>query len=168
MINRTVLNKALVDLAVSQVGINEEGGDNDGSVVRMYQSVIGKAEKESWCVSFVQWCVREVDKKFGSKTVLFPTESSQILWLKTPHIARIQKPEPGAIMIWTIYNNALPSSRGHVGIIKEVLNTDYVMTIEGNTSIAAGEPDGVYLKRRRISFLTGSFRTTGFLLPWAS
>jgi len=165
--NTRTLMDALVAMAASQVGVQEQGGDNDGPVVKMYQSVIGKAEKESWCVSFLQYCVREIDNKYGSKTILFPTESSQLLWLKTPQSARLARPEPGSVMVWTVFQNNLPTSRGHVGIVKEVLDQEFVLTIEGNTSHGIqGEPDGVYLKRRHISFLTGNFRTTGFLTPW--
>lgn len=168
MTNKTILMKALVDLALTQVGVHEDGGDNDGPIVRMYQSVIGKPEKESWCVSFLQWCVREVDLKFGSKTILFPTESSQLLWLRTPTAARVTLPEPGAVLVWTVFDQkGLPTSRGHVGIVKEVIDSNFVLCAEGNSSISPGEPDGVYLKRRHVSFLTGSFRTTGFILPWA-
>jgi hypothetical protein len=170
--------KALVDLAVQQVGIHEEGGDNSGPLVEMYQRVMGKPHKEPWCVSFVQWCVREIDKKFNSKTVLFATESSQMLWLKSPETSRVQVPEPGSIVIWTSFNqNNLPLSTGHVGIVREILDSEWMLTVEGNTSPTAdldsivrnGDgslPDGVYLKKRRLRATTGPLRTTGFLAAW--
>lgn len=161
----------LVALATSQVGIHEQGGQNSGPVVEMYQRVIGKAEKEPWCVSFVQWCVREIDQRHGSKTLLFPTESSQLLWIKTPTVARMAKPEPGAIVIWTMFNNDLPLSIGHVGIVKEVLDENFMLTIEGNTASSTQlerEGDGVYLKRRHVSAFSGAMRVTGFLKPWIS
>ena len=161
--------KALVDLATSQVGVHEEGF-NDGPVVRMYQSVIGKPEKEPWCVSFVQWCVREIDQKFGSKTILFPTESSQMLWAKTPAFARVQQPEPGCIVIWTKFKGEIPLSIGHAGIVREIIDANYMLCVEGNTSPADGiqrEGDGVFLKRRHIKMMSGTMRVAGFLMPWA-
>lgn len=161
---------ALIQLALTQVGVYELG-ENSGPIVEMYQSVIGKPEKEPWCVSFVQWCVREVDRKFSSQTVLFPTESSQILWKKTPQIARITTPEPGCIVIWTKFKNELPLSIGHVGIVKEIIDSNYMITIEGNTSPGDGiqrEGDGVYLKRRLIRSTNGYMRLTGFIMPWAA
>lgn len=163
--------KDLVDIALSQVGVHEHGGNNDGEVVRMYQSVIGRPEKEPWCVSFVQWCVRQVEKKSGIKTVLFPTESSQMIWLKTPAVARISQPEPGAIVVWTKYKDNKALFIGHVGVVKEVLPGGYMLTIEGNTSPGDGiqrEGDGVYIKRRPIHITSGYMRTTGYLLPFAT
>jgi len=163
--------KALVDIALSQVGVQEHGGNNDGRVVRMYQDVIGKPEKEPWCVSFIQWCVREIEEKYQIKTVLFPTESSQLLWHKTPKIARVEIPEPGCIVVWTKFKGDTPLSIGHVGIVKEILPNGWMLTVEGNTSPGDGiqrEGDGVFLKRRKVHQTTGYMRTAGFLLPFAS
>lgn len=163
--------KALIDIALGQVGVHEIGGNNSGPVVEMYQRVIGKAEKEPWCVSFIQWCVREVDRLHKSKTALYATESSQMLWTHSEKALRINPPAPGSIVVWTKYSpNDLPLSIGHVGIVKEVLNENFMLTIEGNTSPSDGiqrEGDGVYLKRRQIWTLHGYMRTRGFLLPWA-
>lgn len=121
-------------------------------------------------MSFVQWCVAQVDDRFKTKTLLYPTESSQELWIKTPHVARIIRPEPGCIAIWTKYNGDQPTALGHVGIVREVLGQDWFLSVEGNTSPGAGvvrEGDGVYLKRRRINQTTGTLRIAGFILPWA-
>lgn len=156
----------LLAKALSYVGIHESGGQNCGPVVEMFQRVIGKAEKEPWCVSFVQYCVREMDKLNGSETLLFATESSQILWLKTPHSCRLDKPVPGCIVVWTYYLNGFPRSTGHVGIVKEILDDEYMTTVEGNTTEVPGEPDGVYLKHRHIRMTSGSMRVTGYLKPW--
>src|SRR5882672_5310905 len=153
--------QSLIDLAMTQVGVHEEGGDNSGPLVEMYQRVDGKAEKEPWCVSFVQWCVHEIDKKFATKNILFPTESSQMLWLKTDPLARVQVPEPGCIVVWTKYVNDLPLSVGHVGIIHQILDNEWMLVVEGNTTpqsnldniVREGDghvPDGVYLKKRHI------------------
>lgn len=161
--------KALIDLAMTQVGVHEEGGDNSGPVVEMYQRVIGRAEKEPWCVSFIQWCVAEIDQRFGAKSVLYPTESSQMLWLKTVENARVQVPEPGSIVVWTRFNGENPMSTGHVGIVREILDSEWMLTVEGNTSDSTGinrDGDGVFLKKRRIKQDKGIMRTTGFLMPW--
>lgn len=162
--------KMLVQIALSQVGVHEEGGNNSGPIVEMYQRVIGKAEKEPWCVSFVQWCVRQVDEKYKSETILFPTESSQLLWSKTPHVARVTQPELGCVVVWTKYKGDTPLSIGHVGIVKEIIHDGYMLTVEGNTSPGDGiqrEGDGVYVKRRLIHQNHGYMRLAGFLVPWA-
>lgn len=174
----TSKQQALIDLATSFVGIHEVGGDNDGPMVRMFQSAIGKAEKEPWCVSFVQFCAREIDRELGGKpTGLFATESSQMLWINTPYSFRTAKPEPGCVVVWTKYSNDLPLSIGHVGIVKEVTDDGFMLTIEANTSPQSDlnqvvrnsdgtEADGVYLKRRPVVMTSGYMRITGFLRPW--
>lgn len=163
----------LIKLATSFVGVHEEGGNNSGPVVEMFQRVIGKAEKEPWCCSFVMYCVKEIDAKTKAKTVLFPTESSQMLWIKTPKIARIERPVAGAVIVWTKYKGEQPTGFGHVGIVREVLDKEWMLTVEGNTapdsndSTIVRDGDGVYMKRRRIVQNVGTMRTCGFLLPWA-
>lgn len=159
----------LIKLGKSQVGIHEVGGNNDGPVIRMYQSVIGKAEKEPWCLSFLQWLVREIDKKMGTKTSLFATESTQLLFKDTPKECRLHLPEPGCILVWQKYKDETPLSIGHVALVTEVLNSDYVLTVEGNTAPGDGiqrEGDGVYMKRRYVNQHTGYMRVRGFLSPW--
>lgn len=181
---------ALVELAKSQIGVHETGGENSGEIIEMYQRVIGRAEKEPWCIAFIQWCVRQIDLKFGGKTILLPTESSQMLWLKTPTSARIVKPVPGCIVVWTKWTTVsagphkpfdptyvpqpkdIPLSIGHGGIVVDPFQkegVDFVSTVEGNTSDSAGinrDGDGVFLKSRLEQITTGSMRTTGYLLPW--
>ena len=161
--------QALIDDATKFIGVHETGY-NDGPMIEIFQSIIGKPMHQSWCVDFVQYCVNEVDKKLGTKTILFPTESSHFLWAKTDPAYRIGLPVPGCIQVWADYNAAgVPNGLGHVGIVREVLSSDFVLTVEGNTSPGPGvqrEGDGVYLKRRHTKVTTGSMRTLGFLLPW--
>lgn len=166
---RSDFQRALTDLAMSQVGVHETG-DNSGPVVEMYQAVLGKPHKEPWCVAFVQWCVAEIDKRFGAHTLLYATESSQELWQLTPKVAQVLRPEAGCIAVWTKYAGEQPTQYGHCGIVREVLDHDWFLSVEGNTSAGPGiqrEGDGVYAKRRRIAQATGPLRIAGFLLPWA-
>lgn len=160
--------KFLIETAHSYVGTIEEG-INSGPLVELFQKTLAAPHKEPWCVDFAFFCVREVDKKIGSQTILFPTESSQILWLKTPKIARIDYPTPGCLVIWTKFNGDSPTSVGHVGIVSEIIDSEFMLTIEGNTSPDLGverEGDGVYLKKRHLKMSSGNMRIAGFLLPW--
>jgi len=161
-------NQALIDLALKFVGVHEVGF-NDGPMIEVFQSLISKPMHQPWCVDFVQYCIHEIDKKFVSKTQLFMTESSHLLWANSPQSARVAMPEPGCVMLWQHYNGDNPLSTGHAGIVKEIIDNQFVMTVEGNTSPGPGierEGDGVYLKRRQIKVSTGPMRTLGFLLPW--
>jgi len=167
-VTRLDLQARLVDLASSFVGITEEGRDNDGEMVRMFQATLGTVDREPWCLAFVMYCVMELDRRFKSQTILYPTESSQILWLKTPQVARVMFPEPGAIAIWTNYINGKPTSRGHVGIVKSIGPDGFMDTVEGNTKMPNTRAmDGVLFRRRHaLPMATGDFRLTGFLLPF--
>lgn len=164
-----IRQQALIEIAQKFVGVHEVG-NNDGPQIEIFQRIISKPMHQPWCVDFVQYCLRQVDQRFSTKNVLFPTESSQILWDKSPANARILVPEPGCIIVWQHYNGNTPMFSGHVGIVKEV-DSSWLLTIEGNTSAGPGiqrEGDGVYLKRRRIRVNDGPMRTLGYLLPWVS
>lgn len=162
--------KRLLEIAKSFVGVHEKGGNNCGPEVERFQSIISKPMSQPWCLDFVQYCVHEVDKAFLSKTILYPTESTQICWLKTPKVARLENPVPGCIVIWTDYNGNSPTSRGHCGIVTEVIDAQTFVTIEGNTSSedhkVERNGDGVYEKHRKLIRYSGSMRVAGFILPW--
>lgn len=163
--------QALIDLATKFVGVHEVGY-NDGPQIEVFQSAISKPQHQPWCVDFVQYCVKEIDGRFSTKSVLEPTESALLLWEKTPISARRTTPEPGCIMLWQHYDvNGQALFQGHAGIVREVLGGNYVTTCEANTSPGPGiqrEGDGVYLKRRMYPVSIGSMRTLGFLMPWAN
>jgi len=170
--------KMLVEIALGEVGVHEEGGDNRGAKVEKYQSVIGKAQGEPWCTSFIQWCLREADARFktiskdpASDHLLARTESSQELVDKSPAICQILKPEPGCIVVWTKFIDNKPTRLGHAGIVKEIIDRDFMLVVEGNTSSSSSalirNGDCVALKKRRIKSNTGELRTRAYLLPWA-
>lgn len=162
--------KALIDLAKSFIGVHESGGNNRGHQVEIFQSIISKPMGQPWCLDFVQYCVHEIDKAFLSKTVLYPTENTQIAWLKTPKVARLENPVPGCIVIWTDYHGDTPTSLGHCGVVAEVLGAHTFKSIEGNTSSedhkVERNGDGVYEKTRELIRYSGSMRVAGFILPW--
>jgi len=52
--------KELAKIAISQVGVKEEGGNNCGKMIRKYQaSTWLKPAPWPWCAAFVDWCVQE-------------------------------------------------------------------------------------------------------------
>lgn len=168
--------KLLTGLALQEVGVTEVGGDNKGPRVEEYQKVIGDAHGESWCCSFVQWCLRQTDLKYkslyreeSSNHLLALTENTQDLVTKSPMICQLAKPEPGCIVVWTYFKGEAATHLGHCGIVKEIVDNDYMLVIEGNTGPGLAierQGDGVYLKKRRIISSSGPLRTKTFLLPW--
>lgn len=157
---------ALATEARRWVGITEQNHDNSGQLVELFQKVIGGANKESWCMSFVQYCVLWMDKFFPESTSkLHKSESCLEVWLKTPMECRIKDPMTGSIVIWN-YEGTI---QGHCGIVIEN-RLGQIVTVEGNTSAGDGvdrEGDGVFMKFRTKDHV-GKMKILGYLDPWPS
>lgn len=148
------------------VGITEQGGDNVGQIVEMFQKQIGHAVGEPWCMSFVQYCCYWVDRFLGmeDRHVLYPSEHVLTVWRKTPSVARLKEPMMGSVVLW----NYAGTEQGHAGIVTD-RRGDTLDTVEGNTSEAERrvirEGDGVFNKKRSIHG-GERFRILGYLNPW--
>jgi len=155
-------NLAMVRMVQGFLGVKESGGDNRGEWVDKFEkSIGGKAEGQSWCLAFVQFCANEVAKQLGCTNKLFATEHCLTVWNKTDPKQRLPLPQVGCLIIWQFGNTA----EGHVGTVVEVLPNNQVKTIEGNTSDGKGinrNGDGVY-ERVRSTKGSESFHVKGFL-----
>jgi hypothetical protein len=166
--------KALVIELEFWVGFTEQGGNNKGQAVEVFQKYVDdKAWGEPWCMSFMQFAVGRVDKLMSifttvptqvSQHLLYPTEHVLTCWNKTPKRLRLSEPKPGAVAIWQHGN----SSSGHTGGVVK-LEDDGFWTVEGNTGPEddqiVREGDGVYLRFRPLGSV-GNMHLKGFLLPW--
>ena len=141
--------------------------------MRRFQSAIGKAVGEAWCLSFGQFCVIETDRHIDEVWLqslpphgLFPTEHCVTLWKKSQHL--VCDPRPGSIILWQKWKNGKPTQSGHAGVVVEVLDHATVKTVEGNTGGGPGvnrEGDVVAEKTRSLNG-KGSMRVLGCLGPW--
>jgi hypothetical protein len=166
-----------VEEARSYIGTHEEGGDNHGPLVELFQKAVdGKASGEAWCIGFIQYCAKTVDTKFerlfekGTPNNQLPqTEHALTLWNRAPLAAKLAKPEPGCLVIWQYYKNGTQTINGHGEIVVAVRPADQsLMVIGGNTGPGKGivrEGDGVYLKQRPIAG-TPDMRLKGYLKVW--
>lgn len=160
------------------IGVTEQGGNNKGQIVQMFQKTIdGVASAEAWCMAFVQSVVRNSEKYFDvvmpdkieeSALKLFASEHCLTVWSKTDSKCRVKTPSPGSIVIWQHGN----SSSGHTGIVLDIdLKSKTMTTIEGNTGTeddtVVREGDGVY-KRKRSMVANGDMKVVGFLNAWGS
>ena len=121
-----------VTIAQSKLGMKEEGGQNQGPIVKWSMKPWSKAEVGAWaqwCAAFVCTCLYEAGsfqiKKLAStnvKTLWKNCEKSKLTWqcYNTP-TQRI--PIPGDIVFF--------QNLGHVGLCEKVEGT-VVYTIEGN------------------------------------
>ena len=161
------LNAEVAKEALKWIGVIEKGGDNKGPEVERFQKAVdGKAVGEPWCMSFIQFIIREIEERYGVKSRIFKTEHVLTCWNKTPKNMRVGKPCPGDVICW----NFAGTTSGHGGIIETMMvNKCMVKTIEGNTSGPGSrivrEGDGVYLKTRHLT--SGKkFRILGLIRPF--
>lgn len=163
----------LIEIAKGYIGTKEDGGDNKGTQVEEFQKAVdGKAVQESWCLSFVQYCVKKTDKELGgNENKLANTEHVLTLWRNTPKELRLAQPEEGSIMCWEHYKNGVATGLGHCGVVSKVNRNGTVDTVEGNTSDGSGivrNGDGVYARNRSItSSVNSTMKVLGWLKPWA-
>ena len=154
----------LAKIALSQVGVKESGGNNNGAKIRKYQSATSlKPASWPWCAAFTGWVIQEwlKDKEnaewLGLK-VMTPDKwrpktaaaFGYIEWAKarpstTKIIPKSAVPKVGDIAVFDF---------SHIGIVSKVNKTNF-QCVEGNTSAAGGRDsetgDGVWLKTRTFS-----------------
>lgn len=149
-------NEVLLLEAEQWVGTVEKGGDNMGPEVEMFQHAINSHPTgESWCMSFVQFCVQQVEKKLNVKSQIYRSEWTVEVWKRSPAAMRLLRPEVGCIVIWEHGT----TGQGHCGIVENVADEKTITTVEGNTgpgekSEIVRNGDGVY---RRIRSQSGTF-----------
>lgn len=161
------------------IGTIEKGGDNRGEMVEMFQRAVdGKASREPWCMCFVQYCIQMVDASLDNKynqtlrhkRALFPSEHCMTTFHKSNSLLRINKPIEGCLILWRYYKaDGTKTESGHVEIVTNLIDDQYVETVGGNTSDSSGverEGDGVFQKKRDFTDKVGKMRVEGFLLPW--
>lgn len=160
-------NFNLIEESKKWIGVTEVG-NNAGPEVEMFQKAVdGKASHESWCMGFLQYCVKQVEQTTNVVSCLFKSEHCLTVWNKTPAYARRTVPEAGLICIWRHGD----TMNGHTGVVigLDEDNPRIFLTVEGNTGNGPGvvrEGDGVYM-RSRLKNPNGSMKIVGFIDPFA-
>ena len=154
----------IAQIAESQVGVREEGGNNNGPMVREYQRASWlKPGPWAWCAAFVDWCLLQAVVIHGGVKWARPqTAGAYDLegWAKGKYDERVPR-------YWRVVPaNSTPPRRGdivtftwpHVGIVTRY-DGNIVTTVEGNTGAKTtgtrdnATGDGVFVKTHRISEL---------------
>lgn len=152
-----------------------DSGKNEGQMIVAFQKAVdGRAHGEAWCMSFVQYCIANVDKmvdwmllqSLDHKSRMAKTEHCLTAWMQSPEECRVQDiPKMGDVMIWQKGS----TSAGHCGIVLGVdLEDRKCTTIEGNTGPGQHVErlgDGVWIKQRSFDPV-GDMRVRGWLRPW--
>ena len=164
--------KKLIDIAISQVGTREEGGNNNGAKIREYQQATWLTPAAwSWCAAFMAWCMREwlKDPEVLKSLKLKDDESfawrcrdaSAFGWAKwgiAKHLYITDEKEPakaGDIVVFDF---------SHIGLVVEdqLPGKDYIETVEGNTNGKGDRDsvlgDGVWRKQRKVNLVKNYIR----------
>lgn len=170
--------KTLIDTATAFIGVTEEGADNCGKQVEIFQRAVNsKAERESWCMAFIQYClIKALEKltllpEFKNKVIdiVFKSEHVLTVWNKTDKKYRLTKPEIGCVVFWQFVKDGVETASGHTGLVVGIsVDGKSITTIEGNTGPGGAvvrNGDGVYKKVRMVAG-TKTMKVVGFIYPF--
>lgn len=174
--------KAMLEIAASQVGVREVGGNNKGPEIVKYQKTTSLAPGAwPWCAAFVSYCLHgalqqnDVVKYLQtvSKTVKnaesWRCNSARAFnWIdwatkRTGNGAQVlpnvRSAQAGDILVFDF--NGAAAGGGHIGIIESV-SGEVINTIEGNTGAAglrdSDSGDGVVRKVRKFKLVRAIIR----------
>lgn len=148
-----------MELALAEVGVLEEGGQNRGRRVEQYQAAIGLPPGQPYCLAFCVWAFDRAAKELGMDNPLTRSGKVSRLWRKAPEFWRCDRPTVGSIFCRAL-DPSDPESKGHAGLVVGVTPT-HIVTVEANTSPAtkAGQKadrdgGGVHRKIRPLDYVT--------------
>jgi hypothetical protein len=166
-----LVKPTMVAIARAFVGVQEQG-HNGGKIVEAFQTIVGDAEGEPWCMSFIQACLALWEARTGRISIFPVTEHCQTAANRAKKLGlerHIKKIVPGDIVIW----RRVDSTMGHAEIVVEAVISQVgegklvdLLTVGGNTGAHdPREGDGVYLKARGKGLLPG-FKPPEFYRPF--
>lgn len=123
-----ILSATVLDIARTQVGVHEEGGNNRGPDVAAYLGSVGLDPGYAWCSAFLFWCFKAAAAKTGLVNPYPKTASSLKVWTFAEPICRLSNPTAGAV-----YVLRHSPTTGHVGIV-ESCEDGVIVEISGNTN----------------------------------
>ncbi|RYF14703.1 MAG: peptidoglycan-binding protein [Flavobacteriales bacterium] len=128
----------ILQIALSQLGVREATGRNDGKAVAAYLQATGIQEGNPWCAAYVSWVFKiagYAQPRTAWSPALFPKARQSLA--------------PLPANLFGIYYTTLRRV-AHVGfVIKKEKN--WIISVEGNTNMdGSREGNGVYQKKRHI------------------
>lgn len=106
----------VLEIARSQLGKGEIGGNNKGKEVKKYTH----GQEVAWCAGFVSWC------RYKSGQVRGAYFLSALSYWRSARFKHVHNPKAGDLIIFK-----RGSQQGHVGIVEQV-EGGRISTIEGN------------------------------------
>jgi hypothetical protein len=156
----TATTPSITEVYISQVGVGELTGHNDGPDVEKYLKSVGLKKGYAWCAAYVKWCYDQAKIKTTMNGAAASAHNNNNLVLFKHKF--IKDPEAGdAFTLW--YSNL--NRIGHTGFFHKKVNSSIFESYEGNTGegsaidVGTREGDGVYHKYR-------SFNATYSISRW--
>lgn len=157
------LRARLVEVLAAEVGVCEEGGNNCGSRIEVYQAATWlKPGAWPWCAATVAWGLRTALIREGVPPARADAwrchDASAFGWItwarRAPGCLVLPEsaaPDAGDIVVFD-FNGPTAAGGGHIGVVEYDSPGDTFHTIEGNTNEAGARDsktgDGV-LRRTR-------------------
>lgn len=155
----TDLAYASVQIAMSQLGVHEQGGNNRGPEVDEYIKFIGLNPPEPWCSAFLCWCIDKAAKQIGITPDFKYGASVYKLWTLNQDLV-IPAPTPNCL---ALRDEGLSAGHrvGHVLFVDSINDDGSLHCVSGNTN-AAGSREGncVAINDRPLSQFSAGY---GFL-----
>ncbi|QIH35487.1 CHAP domain-containing protein [Sphingobacterium sp. DR205] len=136
---KIAIRDRLIQIAVAELGVREEGGENQGQRVGEYLGYVGLGAGYEWCAAFASWC-------YGQAGLLAPRSAwSPALFPKARRYAApdIRRGRFERADLFAIYSSQLRRIH-HVGLV-EAVNGGLMISVEGNSH------DRVESRRRPLS-----------------
>jgi hypothetical protein len=156
------LQEKIVEIAKSQVGVREQGGNNKGEDIRKYLDATwfdenAKQKGFPWCSAYVTWVCMEARKELsltwrdlnlyvGGAANAWKAWANEEGW---PIYSKNEEAKPGDLILFDFRQDG---AADHIGVVIEDKD-NFIVTVEGNTN-GKGERDsesgdGVWRKKRK-------------------
>lgn len=146
---------SLEEIYLSQIGVRELSGKNDGPEVEMYLKTVGLGKGNAWCSAFVKWCLIQSNVSNTINAWSPTAENKKHIVYKARSF--LEEPRPGDV--GTLFYPKIKRI-GHTYFYHKRVNSSVYESVEGNTNDAGSrEGDGVYKKIR-------SFNATHSISRW--
>jgi hypothetical protein len=159
----SALGAAIVAATRKEVGVSEVTKNRAPEIAKYWEATdypTGMENREPWCAAFVCWCIRQGIRDYGvNPTWALPRTATAFGfdddWAVDNKLKVVRTPtskdiNPGDIVVFRF---------SHVGICVGKVNSDSILTVEGNTNGEGGrEGDGVYQKIRDLKVIRSVVR----------
>lgn len=150
------LAQKAIETLLTQKGVKETTGKNDGPEIKKYLESVGLWEGLAYCMALMYWGFDEASKELNITNPLKKTGGVLDQYNSRPN-NRVNTPQRGDIFIMDF-----GGGKGHAGIVLEVRG-NRILTFEGNTSADPNsahedrEGQGNYERSRLISSINKKF-----------